>query len=179
MGDSIPPEVHVDSDNLTPFGASSAAVEGNVNDHGPVRHHVINQVYLPDAPVTITGRSWELQDGEDGSQSSHYDLHHMQNSHDQSAYVIVLRHGDDVPSIAGFDDQSSIADYVQDYVDTTTGKMTMHENQAIYLFELGVTDLSNPAADFQDVVVLVTLGKTPEQLNQFLIPSTLLAPLFD
>ena len=42
--------------------------------------------------------------------------------------------------------------------------MTMDENQSIYLFELGTTRLTSSAADFQDLVVLVTLGESPEAL---------------
>ena len=38
----------------------------------------------------------------------------------------------------------------------------LEDNQVIYLFELGMTDLTSPAADFQDLVVLVSLANIPE-----------------
>ncbi|MEZ6192618.1 MAG: hypothetical protein R3C45_15195 [Phycisphaerales bacterium] len=44
--------------------------------------------------------------------------------------------------------------------------MTMDENQSIYLFELGTTRLTRAAADFQDLVVLVTLGESPQALAE-------------
>jgi fibro-slime domain-containing protein len=37
----------------------------------------------------------------------------------------------------------------------------LKDNEAIYLFELGTTNLSSPAADFQDLVIVVTLATDP------------------
>ncbi len=42
--------------------------------------------------------------------------------------------------------------------------MSLDENQAIYLFELGTTNLTSSAADFQDLVVLITLAHSVEEL---------------
>lgn len=39
--------------------------------------------------------------------------------------------------------------------------MNLIEDQVIYLFELGTTNLNSSAADFQDLVVVVTLGENP------------------
>ena len=53
----------------------------------------------------------------------------------------------------------------------------MDPSQTIYLFELGTADLSDSRADFQDLVVLVTLGSSVEELENG--PVTALAALFD
>ena len=57
----------------------------------------------------------------------------------------------------------------------------MAQNQAIFLFELGTTNLRSSAADFQDLVVLVTMKKaastplTAEQASRVLAAINLLA----
>lgn len=76
--------------------------------------------------------------------------------------VYVLEDGDTPPNLAGFGDQDSAASYVAPYLDDD-GNIDLQANQAIFLFELSGST-TGPAADFQDVVVLVSL--TPEeQLN--------------
>lgn len=79
--------------------------------------------------------------------------------------VRVLKNGQDVPNLDGYGGQQSVSDYVQDYV--SNGKIVLNPNQAIFLFELG-TDLNGYApgsnlpssADFQDLVVLMTVTST-------------------
>ncbi|MWG33635.1 hypothetical protein GQS65_03870 [Halomarina oriensis] len=77
---------------------------------------------------------------------------------DAGEYVHVLKDGDTPPNLAGFGDQDSAASYVAPYLDED-GKIDLRDNQAIFLFELSGST-TGPAADFQDVVVLVSL--TPE-----------------
>ncbi|NNF41950.1 MAG: hypothetical protein HKN62_02695, partial [Phycisphaerales bacterium] len=90
-----------------------------------------------------------------------YAPHMTVSSGDDSPYVIVLKDGDPVPAVPSFGDQSTIADFVAPYVDLDTDQITLADNQAIYLFELGTTDLSSPSADFQDLVVMLTLATDP------------------
>ena len=78
---------------------------------------------------------------------------------------MVLRNGDPVPDIDGFDGQAGAVEFIQQYIDPTSHTMSLHVNQSIYLFEIGTTNLDSSAADFQDLVVLITLGKTPEDLE--------------
>ena len=59
-----------------------------------------------------------------------------------------------IPNVQGFNNQSEINDYVRNYV--SAGKISLASNQVIFLFELGTTDLNSPAADFQDLVLLVS-----------------------
>lgn len=77
--------------------------------------------------------------------------------------VRVLKNGQDVPNLDGYANQQSVASYVADYVNDQ-GQVVLDPNQAIFLFELGV-DLNGyapgsnlpSAADFQDLVVLMTV----------------------
>ncbi|MHC5113980.1 MAG: fibro-slime domain-containing protein [Planctomycetota bacterium] len=82
-----------------------------------------------------------------------------------SPYVYVLRKNDPVPAIPAMADLATIHDFVEPYVDLASGLMTLEDNQAIYLFELGTTNLASPDADFQDLVVLVTLASDPIFFN--------------
>jgi len=50
-------------------------------------------------------------------------------------------------------------------VDTATRRIKLLENQAIFLFEIGTTNLNSSAADFQDLVLLVTLARDPSYLE--------------
>ena len=64
-----------------------------------------------------------------------------------------------MPAIEPFQNQSSIETFLQGYIDDATDTVILDDNQAIFLYELGTTDLLSSAADFQDLVVLVTLQK--------------------
>ena len=94
-------------------------------------------------------------------------MHIEANSHEQSQQVKVLRDGDAVPDIKGMDDQADVLQFIKPYIDFDSNKMTLDENQAIYLFEIGTTNVSSSAADFQDLVVLVTFGKTKRDFFRF------------
>lgn len=142
---------------IQPWGSYSNASEGDVNDHGPVRHHIYEQQLDAGEEIVISGQSW-------WNGSSYIAV----NSNAQSAQVKVLRDGDAAPAISGFNGQSTADYYIREYLDG--GRVNLDENQVIYLFELGTTSLSTSAADFQDLVVLVTLGESVEALKGKLDP---------
>jgi hypothetical protein len=119
----------------------------NLNDDNNPRSYSLPDIYPANTPISITGTSWKES----------LVVQYSWNSSSASSYIKVLRDGDAVPTIPGLDEQPSIADFVAGYV--VDGKMSLAANQAIYLFELGVTDLSSSGADFQDLVALVTLAK--------------------
>jgi len=146
-------QVFIDGVPYEPFGPAFEPSQGDVNDHSPPRHFVVQEVFDPQVSIHITGISW-----------LNGNIHLMRNSHYESSAVKVLRNGDPIPDIQGFDGQSDAVEFVQQYIDTESGVMALDINQSIYLFEIGTTRLSSSAADFQDLVVLVTLGKTPEEL---------------
>jgi len=177
-GDDIPvtAQVHLGDLTLEPWGPYDSPTNGDVNDHGPVRHYIVDETFDAEdgIDITVSGRSWlKKRSYYSGVYDSHYRTHLSANSHDEGWQVKVLRDGDDAPDIDGFDNQSSAEDYVGAYIDYETGKMTMDENQAIYLFEIGTTNVDSSAADFQDLVVLVTLGESPEDFYESTEPQAL------
>lgn len=159
-------QVHMGNDDVTPFGGFGSPTAGNLNDGAGVRRKILEDKRDANTPITITAKSWIKESSSySGSSDSHWGSYLSFNSADGGQQVKVLRNGDDVPNIAGMDGQSNIAHFVRDFVDTASGKMKMADNQVIYLFELGTTNMSSSAADFQDLVVLVTLAKNAEDLQ--------------
>lgn len=148
-------QVRIGDRVLEPFGAHDDPDSGDVNDHAGARHHIVQDTFDPSETIELTASSWSTS----GS------LHLERNSHDESPAVKVLRDGDAVPDLRGYESQADAVHFIQQYIDPDTNTMHLDVNQAIYLFELGTTDMSSSMADFQDVVVLVTLGKSPEELE--------------
>ena len=85
---------------------------------------------------------------------SHYE------SDDGSGHCWLMRDGDVVPSIAGYDGQPAIASFLEDYVDED-GTLTLGPDDVIFLFELYeyIDYTRYSCADFQDLVILVTMSK--------------------
>jgi hypothetical protein len=72
--------------------------------------------------------------------------------------VKVLKNGDAVPNTSGFDQQLSAAQFLAAYVQNDL--IYLNSDQVIFLFELGANGSSNnSAADFQDLVILMTITK--------------------
>jgi len=152
-------EIRIGSETHVPFGAYGSPTAGNVNDGEHPKDFILTEQHDAGTAFTIRGRSWNKVNGTDGTADSHWKAHLSVGSSENSPNLIVLRHGDPVPQIEPFLDQKQIGDIVRDYVDPVTDTIRLWEDEAIFLFELGVTDLSSPAADFQDLVVLVTLAE--------------------
>jgi fibro-slime domain-containing protein len=147
-------QVRIGENVLEPFGPYAAPGSGDVNDHTNPRHFIPPATYAAGSAITVASTSWM-----DGS------VHMAANSLEASPYVLVLRDGDAVPDIDPFDDQAAIATFLDGYVDAVAGQVTLEANQAIFLFELGTTNLSAAAADFQDLVVLITLARDADDLT--------------
>jgi hypothetical protein len=131
-------EIGVGSDSYEPW-------TGNVNDDGNPRTTTFDDRSAGEkVTVTATTRPGVLPVAS-----------RTRRSTDTGGYVKVLRDGDTPPNLAGFGDQDSAASYVQPYL-AADGTIDIDDNQAIYLFELS-DDQTGPAADYQDVVVLVTV----------------------
>ena len=152
-------EATVGSDTIEPWGSFDLAVDGNVNV-GSSMEYTLPDVYPANTAVSIFGRSWaKIDDSYSGDSNSHWQQELEFDSASGTPNVLILRDGDAVPAIEPFQDQSSIVSFLQGYVDDATDTVILEGNQAIVLFELGTTDLSSSAADFQDLVVLVTLKR--------------------
>lgn len=70
--------------------------------------------------------------------------------------VFALRNGDPVPNFNAFGGQTTIKAHLQDYTDPVTNKISIANNEVIYLFELGSTDRTSTAFDSQDLVILAS-----------------------
>ncbi|MEL6497052.1 MAG: hypothetical protein AAF937_07590 [Planctomycetota bacterium] len=151
--------VHTGDTAADPFGDADSTA-GDINQHAlAVTKHVIPEMQDADTYVTITATSW------DGGTALH-----QYNSHEQATFVKVLRNGDLTPDIAGANGQEDVEYFLRPYLTPDGSRVWLHENQVLYLFELGTDDVNSSAADFQDAVVLVTLGETLEELDADLPP---------
>lgn len=74
------------------------------------------------------------------------------------AQVKTLMNGQNAPALEGFGGQQSLQEFLNPYLDNS-GRTVIAPNQVILLFELGTTDTSSTAADFQDMVVLLTIDQ--------------------
>lgn len=118
---------------------------GNVNNNGNPRSHTFtNQPAGAAISVAATG-----------DENGVYIAPRTRWSNASTGWVYVLRDGDTPPNIGAFGDQDSAASYVAPYLDGA-GNIDLADNEAIFLFELGNSQTGS-AADFQDVVVLVSL----------------------
>lgn len=74
--------------------------------------------------------------------------------YNEDANILVLKNGDLPPSTeAGFDHQTSVADYLGPYV--KDGRLSLGPMDLIYAAELTHSDPSNSGYDSQDTIVLV------------------------
>ncbi len=165
---NIPVTVRVKAGGTTyePFGNFYKPVNATVNDNNNPRHYVLPNIYPAGTSVSVIGRSWiKKKSWYSGSKNSHWQSYMtVDGSNSDTQQLIVLRNGDDVPDIDGFMEQNNLVDFIQDYIDTETNTIVLDENQAIFLYELGTTNMSSSAADFQDLVALVTLAADPDDL---------------
>ena len=133
-----------------PFGSYSDPDNGNINDNNNPRTFTYPTMYPAGTAITVSGRSW-IDDTT---------IRLTADSGVNSQQVIVLRDGDPVPAIDPFPGQDPLDVYIADYVDAATNTISLLENQVIYLYELYTTDMNADAADFQDMIVLLSLGGT-------------------
>jgi fibro-slime domain-containing protein len=159
-------QVHIGNTIVEPFGPFAKAITGNVDDNKNPRAYIHPSTVAANTAVWIEGRSW-LPKNPSGSLTSdaNFAPHMTYGSSPSTVQVRVLRDGDAVPNTPGFQNQASVATYLKPYVNTTTKKMSLLSNQTIFLFELYTTNLQDATADFQDLVVMVTLGQNETYLN--------------
>jgi hypothetical protein len=159
--------LRIGNDTFEPWGDIDYAVSGNVNDHQNPRQYIFPDIYDAGKAISIKARSWtKKRSWYSGYYNSHWEMYMTKDSYYNSSHILTLRHGDSVPNIEPFMNQTDIADFIRDYVNPANNTVVLDENQAIYLFELGTTYLNSDAADFQDLVVLVTLARDPADLEE-------------
>jgi hypothetical protein len=158
-------QITVGTTIIEPFGDPTKPVDANINDQNNPRNYILSGVNPSGTQISIKAASWiKKQSYYSGLQNNHWQTFIVKDSHGNSANVKVLRNGDNAPNYTSFSDTNVIRDFVRDYVDLTTQKMVLDENQAIFLFELGTNDLTSAGADFDDLVVMVTLDEDPNDL---------------
>jgi hypothetical protein len=151
--------IKIGDKTMEPFGPFNSPVSGSVNDHEFPKDLILEDHYAAGTPFTIEAKSWvHSSTYDDGEQNSDWMELINIDSDSTSANLIVLRNGDPVPQIEPFLNQAQIGSLVKEHVNSATGLISIKDDEAIFLFELGTTNLSSPAADFQDLVVLVTLA---------------------
>lgn len=143
----------VGSSTLDPFGSFTSFSAGNVNTPtGNPRTASLGTNLPAGTSITVQGQSWKPS----GSSATSY---MTVDSATTTKNVKVFRNGDTAPNITPVAGQTSAKDFLKPYINSTTNKITLQPNQIIYLYELYATDLTSSAADFQDLVVLVTLNR--------------------
>lgn len=168
-------KIEVGTDNVEPFGSWTLPVNGNVNDSAddevnvdPADNpcsHAMSSVYPAGTVIKIHSKVWLKNNATDsGSSNSHWYTYRTVDTSVDTNRVIALRHGDPVPNYVAFLNQLTIRDFIESYIDLSTNTMNLGRNQVIYLIEYN-NDLSSAAADFQDLVVLVTLAQDTSTLS--------------
>lgn len=70
--------------------------------------------------------------------------------------VLTLRNGDSIPDYTPYGNQLPIATISQGYIDANN-RITIANNEVIFLFELGSGSPGDPSFDMQDLVMLATI----------------------
>lgn len=160
-------EVGIGSESFGPFGPPTSPTLGSVNDGRNPRGAALPGTYPAGTPIHVVGRSFSrwaraTAPPEPGRRHAGLDrdfrLSMTVDTRDTPPTVMALRDGDPLPDRPAIRNQAEISDLVRDHVDPATGRVRLRPDQVLYLFELGTADLRNPAADFQDLVVLLTLA---------------------
>ncbi len=149
-------QLRAGGDRITPWGSFTNPRQGNVNFAGS------RDVYLH-PEVLDAGEGVAVEASSYIPRRRGFSRHITASSALQSDFVIALRDGDPLPEIRGFSGQANVVEFLVNYIEN--GKIRLHENQVIYLFELGTSNLNSAAADFQDLVMIVTLAESLEELD--------------
>ena len=174
-------KLKVDGETIEPWGALDRPIDANVNKHAlggrdvedeiDTPTYVLPDTYPASSAVTVIAQSWLKNNPSlSGDDNDHWYSQRVVDSSTHSQQLIVLRDGDPVPNIAPFLNQPSAAAFLQEHIDFNTNTIRLGPNQALYLFEMGTTNLHSSAANFQDFAVLLTLAKTPSQAGDLSYP---------
>ena len=155
-------KIRINGQAYTPFGNWGKAISGNVNTGNSGTTYVWEPegVFPPDSRIRIGARSWIKKHWSySGNKNKHWKKHMEEDNLTVDDQLAVLRDGDAVPNVGGYLGQYSVEDFISDYIDTENDEMTLELSDAIYLYELGVSNPASSAHDMQDLVVLVSMTK--------------------
>jgi len=159
-GDDLPVTLRLKEDGVwtDPFGNWELPVDSNVNGGETYSAACESTDIDSGVAVHVKARSWEKRRSwYSGTSNSHWEELLTVSTDSGSPNVEVLVDGDTIPDYDPLNEQGSIEDFVAEYIDLVEEEMSMASNEVIYLFELGTTNLGSSAADFQDLVLLLTL----------------------
>ena len=154
--------INVGGTGYEPWGSYDQALDGNVNtgNTGITYLWEPTDIFPAGSTISIDARSWERDDGTDGTQESHWSVSMEEHSSTAGPQIYLLKDGDSVPSVGGFMGQYSAEDFLDDMIEND--QLVLDANQGVSLFELGVTDTESEAFDMQDLVVVITMIKAGE-----------------
>lgn len=165
-GDPVPVtmRVNVGDDSYEPFGAYGGLLDllGNLNEKSYPVDATFETMIPAGTPISVDAMSWV-----NGKE------YLAVNSSANSSNVIILKNGDQVPNYKPFDGQTAIQSMVAEHIDKD-GIVTLYPDEVIMLFELGTTNLTSTAADFQDLIVLVTFGESTDRFDYVRVPPLLI-----
>ena len=142
-----------------PWGDFDSATGGNVNDNNNPRSFAGDVLFDASETIRVAARSWrKVSNSYSGNYDSHWRELMTVFSDGGTPNTNVLRDGDPVPQHNGYNGQASAEAFLAPYIDSND-RIVLEDNQAIFLFELGTTNMNSSAADFQDLVVVVTMRR--------------------
>lgn len=131
-------------------------VDANLNDDNNPRVYSLPKAYSAGTKISVRSRSWVKKSScYSGTSNRHWKSSMTVDSYSNSHNVRVLRDGDPVPDVPGFNGQSGLAEFIESFI--VDDHIVLDDNQAIMLIELGTTNSSSSAFDLQDLVLLITL----------------------
>ena len=154
--------VNIGGSAYEPLGVFEGAVSGDLND-GVTHEAVISSMHTAGTGLSVVGRAWKIRDGASGTSDDDWIVSTTVDSTATATEVIVLRDGDPLPPIASFADPVSTADFLEPYIDFSTHTVVLDEGQALFLYELAESGAAG--GDFDDLAVLVTLGRTVSDVD--------------
>lgn len=165
--------IRIGNDDIYPFGPnpnpgytqySSTISKGNVNQGSFPKRVVLPNTYPAGTSISIKATSWKVANFWWTKYVANLSVNSL-DANDGSTVIKAYRDGDTPPDVDGYGNQKSAEEFIRDYIDFDKNKVTLDDNQAIYLVELATRDLSSPSADFQDLVLLISLAKDKSDLG--------------
>ncbi|WDE95857.1 type II secretion system protein [Lentisphaera profundi] len=152
---------------LVGSGYSSNTVKSNINlDGAPMNWLNEDGDEHTDQVVGVEGLNLSLTISEGASIQVNASAAHDSNNLQNSDNLQVYRDGDYVSNLDGYSGQLSVKDFLADYIDEN-GRVTLEDNQVIFLMELGTTNTNKAYFDMQDVVVVATFtAATKNELEE-------------
>jgi hypothetical protein len=121
--------------------------------------------------VGVEGLSLELTLSEGSSIQVHGSAGHSSDDLQNSDNLKVYSNGDYASNLSGYDGQKSVKDFLANYIDEN-GRVTIDDNQVMFLMELGTTNKNKSYYDMQDVVVLATFTPSTKAELEKMIENT-------